>query len=104
MVQLYSPYMSSYLCLMAIYALANFVPISYPGPPLSRGDFSQNRITSSLCPKEAPMENEVDWLVKYFLSYVVNRHMGAHKLIARTPSRGLKRYRSVVSFPIFFGM
>ncbi len=30
------------------------------GPPLPRADFSQNQITSSLGPREEPMENEVD--------------------------------------------
>ncbi len=40
--------------------------------PLSRGDFFQNRITSSLGPREASHQ-KWSWLVIYFLSYVVNR-------------------------------
>ncbi len=48
-----------------------------PDPPYPGGDFSQNRITSFLGPREA-LYGKWNWLVKYFSSCVVNRHTDRH--------------------------
>ncbi len=49
----------------------NFDP-PHPHPSLPPGEFSQNRVTSSLGPREA-FHEKWRWSVQYFLRYVVNR-------------------------------
>ncbi len=56
---------------------------------LPRANFSQNRITSCLGPREAP--HEVDWLNTFCAMLLTDTytHTRTHNMIARKPWRGL---------------